>query len=34
MRNEFTSCLDAKVPGVYPRAGVVEERCAQIKTLV
>ena len=26
MRNEFSSRLDAEVPGVYPRAKVAEER--------
>ena len=28
VRNKFLSCLDAKVPKVYPRAKVVQGRCA------
>ena len=29
MHNEFLSCLDAKLPGVYPRAEVAEEKHVQ-----
>ena len=32
MRNKFSSCLDAEVFRVYPKAEVVEGRRAQIQT--
>ena len=34
IRNKFLSRFDAKVPGVYPKAEVMEEKRAQIRNLV